>query len=152
MHLMTKVASCLMLTALCAVALDRQFVDRSMGSAQNIERDANLVYSTIKSRKIDVADVQKKIDAMSADIAALNELVAQFEATNPQLSATEAAQWKLVKEKVQLLEIFHGQKKKLAYEDFGRYRSLIQAHAKGVAQRAEKLQRTLNQLMKAPVS
>jgi hypothetical protein len=152
MRVITKAASCLIITALCAVALDKEFVDRTMGSAQNIERDASLVDAAIKSKKNDVADVRKKIDAMSADVAALHELVAQFEATHPQFSASEAAQWKLVKDKVQLLEIFHGQKKKLADEDFDQNRSLIRAHAKGVAERAAKLQRTLTQLMRSPVS
>jgi hypothetical protein len=152
MRTIAKTASCLMLTALYAVALDRQFIDRTMEAAQNIERDANLVSAAIKTKTIDAEDVQKKIDAMSADIAALHELVAQFEATNPQFSASESAQWKLVKDKVQLLEIFHGQKKKLAYEDFARNRSLIRAHAKGVAERAQKLQRTLAMFTPAPVS
>jgi hypothetical protein len=89
---------------------------------------------------------------MSADMAALHELIAEFEATNPQFSAAEGAQWKLVKEKVQILEIFHDQKKKLANEDFERNRNLIRAHANGVAMRAERLQRTLAQLMRAPLS
>lgn len=152
MRLITKAASCLLITALYAVALDKQFVDRTMETAKNIQRDANLVSAAIKSKKIDVADVQKKIDAMSADMATLHELVAEFEATNPQFSAAEGAQWKLIKQKVQILEIFRDQKKKLAQEDFKRNRNLIRAHANGVAQRAETLQRTIAQLMRAPLS
>jgi hypothetical protein len=151
MKLITKAASCLMITAVAAMALDKNFVDRTMESAQNIQRDANLVSAAIKS-KTDSGDVQKKIDAMSADVSALLELVAEFEATNPHFSTSEAAQWTRVKEKVQLLEIFHGQKKMLASEDFRRNRNLIRAHADGVAKRAELLRQTLTKLMRAPMS
>jgi hypothetical protein len=123
-----------------------------MEAAQNIQRDANLVSAATKGKKIDAEHVQRTIHAMSADVAALHKLVADFEATNPQFSTSEGAHWTLVKEKVQLLKIFHGQKKKLASEDFSRNRSLIRAHADGVAKRAQMLQQTLAKLTRLPVS
>jgi hypothetical protein len=151
MKLITKTASCLMMTAFSAMAMNQHFVDPMIASAQNIQRHANLVSAAMKDKKADAGDVQKKIEAMRADVAGLNELVAQFEATNPQFSASEGALWKLVKDKVQLLGIFHDQKSKLASEDFTRHRALIRAHADGVAKRAEMLRRTLTKLT-PPVS
>jgi hypothetical protein len=139
-------------TALSALALDQTFVEQTMQSARNIERDAVLVSAAVKSKKIDPEDVKKKIDAMSADIATLQKHVADFEATNPQINERDRADWQLVKDKVQLVAIFHGQKQKLASEDLVRHRNLIRAHANGVALRAEKLQETLTRLARVPLT
>lgn len=144
--------SCFALAAMPALALDHTFTEQTMQLARNIERDAVLVAAAIKSKQIDAADVKMKIDAMTGDIEALQKHVAQFESSHPQLNERDRADWELVKAKVQLIEIFHGHKQRLASEDPVRNRTLIRAHANGVAQRAEKLQQTLSKLMRAPLS
>jgi hypothetical protein len=92
------------------------------------------------------------IDAMSADIEVLKKQVADFESTHPQMNDRDRAGWERLKVKVQLIEIFHGQKQQLAGGDLARNRGLIRAHAAGVAKRAEMLQRTLAELARAPIS
>jgi septal ring factor EnvC (AmiA/AmiB activator) len=141
--------NCLVFAALPAAALEKELVNQIVQSAQNIGRDATSVNQALKSKKFDAATVTKNIEAMEADIAALHEVVSKFEATNPSLSDRDRADWKLVKDKVQLIEIMHGQKKKLAAEDFSKNRSLVRAHATGLAQRAKRLQATAEKLSRS---
>jgi hypothetical protein len=133
-------------------ALDQHFVNQVMQSAKNIERDAKLLSDAVKAKAIDTDDVRKKISAMTADIAALQKQVADFEAGNPAFSEHEKADWDKFKQKVQLIEIFHNQKQQLAEADLVRNRKLVRAHATGVAKRAEMLQQTLSRLARSPVS
>ena len=151
MRRISTTLGCVLMTAPSAFALDQSFVDSAMRSARNIERDAALVGAAVKSKHVDADDVRKKVDAMSADIAALQKLVADFEAAN-QMSQRDRADWKVVTDMVKLLEIFHGEKQKLVSEDLARNRSLIRAHASGVAQRADKLQQQLAKLGRAPLT
>lgn len=136
----------LALTAGPAAALERELVDQIVQSAQRIERDAATVEQSLKKKVSDPATVRQTIAAMSDDIAKLRQLVQQLDSTGAQLSARDQTDWQLVKDKVQLLEIFHGQKQTLASEDVNKNRSLIRAHAKGVGLRAQKLQQTAQRL------
>lgn len=137
---------CLVFAALPAAALEKDMVGQIVQSAQNIARDANSINQSLKSRKYDAAAVNKNIEAMEADIAVLHGVVSKFEATNPTFSERDRADWQLLKEKVQLIGIMHGQKKKLAAEDVARNRSLVRAHASGLALRAKRLQATAEKL------
>ncbi|MFN7924509.1 MAG: hypothetical protein U0Q16_30690 [Bryobacteraceae bacterium] len=148
MRSFVRTATCFALAALSAAALEKEFVDQMLESARNLERDASVVSLALKSKKADAEDVKKKIDAMSADLGRLHELVAKFESTNPQLSGRDRTDWQLIKDKVKLLEIFHDRKKQLASEDFSRNRTLIRAHADGVAKRAQRLQETARRLQR----
>ena len=152
MRLFLSTVGCLTITAMSAFALDETFVEKSMQSARNIERDALAVSAAVKGKNLDAGDVRAKIDAMSGDIESLQKLVVDFEATNPQFNERDRADWRLVKDKVQILEIFHGKKQQLASEDFTRNRKMIQVHAKGVADRADRLQQTLLKLMRTPIA
>ena len=137
-----QVLGALALTALPAAALEREFADQIIQSAQNIERDATAVSRALKTKGAPADEVKQKIEAMSADVTKLQELVNQFDATHPALSARDKADWDLVKTKVQLLEIFHERKKALASEDVAKHRSMLRAFADGLAQRAKRLQQT----------
>ncbi len=152
MRKLVQTGMCLVVAAFSASALDKEFTDQMMKSAKNIERDAGEVRDSLKPKQFNADDVRKKIDAMSADLTKLQELVNQFESTHPSLSAQEQADWKSVKEKVQLLEIFHNEKKTLAAGDIEKNRTMLRAHAKGVAVRAAKLQLTLGKLQRTPIS
>lgn len=129
-----------------AAALEKEFVDQLLQTAQNIERDASAVDQSLKPKNPDGVAVQQKISAMADDVAKLQALVKQLEAGGASLSERDKADWQLVKDKVQLLEIFHGRKQELAAQDLNRNRSLIRAHAKGVALRAQRLQQTAMKL------
>jgi hypothetical protein len=150
MRLFARTLSCLALTVFSAAALEKEFVDQLLQSARNIERDSSVVGLALKTKRIDAEDLKAKIDAMSADLTKLQELVTQYESTHPTLSERDRADWLIVKEKVQLLEIFHDQKKKLAAEDLSKNRALIRAHANGIAMRAQKLQESAAKLQRMP--
>ena len=137
-----QVLGALALAALPAAALEREFADQLIQSAQNVERDATAVSRVLKTKGAPADEVKQKIEAMSADVTKLQELVNQFDATHPALSARDKADWELVKTKVQVLEIFHERKKALASEDVAKHRSMLRAFADGVAQRAKRLQQT----------
>jgi len=141
-----KTIGFLALAALPAAALEKDFGDRILQSAQNIERDASALDQSLKPKNPDSAAVQQKISAMADDVAKLQELVKQFETGAASLSERDKADWLLVKEKVQLLEIFHGRKQELATQDLNKNRSMIRAHAKGIALRAQRLQQTAMKL------
>lgn len=136
----------LALAAWPAAALEKDLVDQILQSAQSIERDATQVDQSLKKKPADATEVRQKIDAMSADVIKLQDLVKQFESTGATLSERDQADWRLVKDKVKLLEIFHGQKQTLASQDVNKNRSLLRAHAKGVALRAQRLQQTAQRL------
>lgn len=141
--------NCLVFAGLPAAALEKELVGQIVQSAQNIARDANSVNQALKTKKFDAAAVTKNIEAMEADISALHEVVAKFESTNPTLSDRDRADWQLLKDKVQLIEIMHDQKKKLAAEDFAKNRSMVRAHATGLAARAKRLQATAEKLSRS---
>ncbi|MBM3797255.1 MAG: hypothetical protein FJW31_25140 [Acidobacteria bacterium] len=141
-----KTIGFLALAAWPAAALEKDFVDQLLQSAQNIERDASAADQWLKPKNPDGAVVQQKISAMAADVVKLQELVKQFEAGGSALSERDKADWQLVKDKVQLLEIFHSRKQDLASQDLNKNRSLVRAHAKGVALRAQRLQQTAMKL------
>lgn len=149
MRLLTTTLTGLALAAIPALALEKEFVDQMMESAKNIERDATLVSAAVKIKNPDADDLRKKIDAMSGDLTKLQDLVDKYEASHPTFSDRDRTDWNALKEKVQLLEIFHGQKKKLAEGDVAKNRSLIRAHATGVAKRAQMLQQTVAKLQRS---
>ena len=147
-----RTASALALAAMSAAALDSSFVNQMQSTAQKLERDATVVHRALKSKRHDANDVKAKIEAMAGDVEALQQLVKDFEATNPQMSSREQADWAALRDKVQVLGIFHENKRRLAAEDVAKHRSLIRAFADGVALRAKKLQVSAAQLQRGPVS
>lgn len=146
------ILACLMLTSLSAWALDKDFVDPMKQTAQSVERDARMVSMALKDKRIDANDVQQKVNTMNTDIAKLQALVAQFESTHPQLSERDQADWKLVRDKVKLLEVFHAQKETLLAGDWEKNRRMIRAHADGIALRAKMLQESVTRIERKPLS
>ncbi|MFN0102222.1 MAG: hypothetical protein ACKV2U_09040 [Bryobacteraceae bacterium] len=142
MSMLSKAFSCLLLAASAAAALEKEFVDQMVQSSQNLERDAASVSRALRTKTIDPADVTNRIEAMNADIVKLRELVQQFDATHPELSERDRSAWRLLKDKVHIIEAFHGQKKSMANADIDKNRSSIRALADGVALRAKKLQQS----------
>ncbi len=144
-----RILSSLALAAVSLSAIEKDFVDRLVASAKNIERDAGDVGLALKARTPDEANVKKLIGGMNADVAKLRDLVQQFDSTNPSLSDRDKKDWAATKEKVALLEIFVGQKEKLAGEDLLKHRGLIRTHAAGVVKRAQVLQQSVLKLSRS---
>lgn len=115
--------------------------------AANVERDSAQTAQLLKAKQPDVAAVRSQIDKTGQDITALQKLVADFEATNPSFSDQNKKDWDFLKEKVQLLTIFYNVKQELASaDDMQKNRSMLRAHAKGLSERAAKLQVTAGRL------
>jgi TolA-binding protein len=147
-----RTASALAFAAMSAAALDSSFVSQMQTTAHKLEREATGVHRALKSKRHDANEVKAKIDAMASDVEALQKLVKDFEATNPQLSSREQADWAALRNKVEVLGIFHENKRRLATEDLAKHRGQIRAFADGVALRARKLQVSAAQLQRGPVS
>lgn len=152
MNIVTGAIASLVLATLPASALEKEFVDHLVESARTIEQDASKVSLALKSKKSSQSDVMKMIDAMNSDLDKLRQLADQYETTHPKMSGRDLEEWKLIRQKIQLLEIFHQRKQTLASQDINKNRSLIRAHADGVALRASKLQESALKLRRVPIS
>ncbi len=151
MKTLVRAMGCLVLATFSAAALEKDFVDQILESARNVEREAADVSLALK-KKADTEDVKKKIEAMNDDLVKLQELVATFEASHPTMSERDRADWETIKSRVQLLGIFHNEKKKLADEGLNKNRGLIRAHADGLVKRAQNLQAAAVRVQRAPMS
>jgi hypothetical protein len=115
--------------------------------ASNVERDSTQTAVMLKAKQPDMQAVRAQIDKTGQDITALQKLVTDVEATNPSFSEQNRKDWDALKENVQLLSIFYNVKQELAAsDDMQKNRSMLRAHAKGVAERAAKLQVTAGRL------
>ena len=146
MRLIGLTMSCLILAAPSLTALDKEFAGQMMQSAQKLRKDASEIKLSLKSKTIDDSKVTQKIDEMAADVTKLQDLVRRFDETKPQMNTADQAAWTLVKQKVQIIEIFHGQKKVMASEGVTKNRARISQLASGVAVRAQKLEQSTMKL------
>lgn len=116
------------------------------GHASKVQRESAQVSQSLKSKKADASEISKSLESMGAEIAKLQELVDQIKAQNPSFTERDRKDFELLQTKVQLLAIFHDRKKELVSGDFAKQRSLIRAHAEGIAKRAALLEQTASRL------
>jgi len=138
---------CLALSAITAMA-DSQAFRTIIGDAANIERDAAALSRDLKVKAFDVGRVKSDAEALGKDIASLRSDVEALEGNLSSLSPQQQKDWDLIKTKVQLLTVFYDRKAELLESDPGKNRSMIRAHADGIAKRAKMLQETANRLDK----
>lgn len=120
-----------------------------IGDAANIQRDAEKLSRDLKEKAVDEALVKKDIQALNADVAKLKQDVMEMDGKLGQLTDAQKKEWELVKTKAELLTIFAGRKATLMESgEFRKNRSMLRAHADGVAKRAAMLQQTVNRLDK----
>lgn len=145
-HLMCAIAFAAM--ALPAMAGSQDF-RAIIGDAANIQRDAEKLSRDLKQKEVDEALVKKDIEALNADVAKLKQDVMEMDGKLGQLTDAQKKEWELVKTKAELLTIFAGRKATLMESgEFRKNRSMLRAHADGVAKRAAMLQQTVNRLDK----
>ncbi|MBL8294132.1 MAG: hypothetical protein JNN08_19970 [Bryobacterales bacterium] len=120
-----------------------------MEHAKNVQMDAQQISTALKSKNFDTNEVKNKIEATQGRINNLKEAVAAYEAANP--GAANSENWKAVKDRVTLLEIFASRKAELL-TDAQRNRSMLRAHADGIAKRAVSLQETTARLQQVSTS
>ncbi|MCS7023782.1 MAG: hypothetical protein NZV14_03190 [Bryobacteraceae bacterium] len=114
--------------------------------ARMVQSQAQEINLGLKKKTLSEDALKSKLMMTSESIEKLKGAVAQIEASRSDLNAL-GRDWQLLKDKVQLLAIFHERKSELA-GDFNRNRSMIRAHADGIAKRAAMLQETVSRLEK----
>ena len=149
MKVTMQMCGVLVLAASSAFALDKEIAGKMMAATERLEVDAKAISATLKSKNAPVDEVHKRVAQMDADLATLRETIRKVEAAEPQMSARDKRDWELLKTKAQLLEVFYTNKKNLVAEDVMKHRSMIRAHADGVALRAIKLRQTAAGLQKS---
>lgn len=141
------------LLASAALALplmaDSQAFRGIIGDAANIQRDAEKLSRDLKQKTLDEAKLKEDITALNADVAKLKQDVTELDGKLTSMTEAQKKDWELVKTKAELLTIFAGRKATLMDSgEFKKNRSILRAHADGVAKRAALLQQTVNRLDK----
>ena len=134
------------LTTTVAMADTKAFRD-IIGDAANIQLDAESLRDTLKSSSFDEATVRSQVEALAKHVEALRIDVETLDANLQNLTEAQRKDWELAKTKMQLLTVFSDAKKAhLESGDLKKNRTMLRAHAEGLAHRAALLQRTVNKL------
>ena len=147
-----RTAGCLAIATISAMALDSGSVNQLQQTAQRLEREATSVQQSLKNKNYDAPAVKVRIESMTSDVGALDPLVKQIDATNPQMSGRDEADWVKTRQLIQIITALHGSKNQAASEDLVKNRALVRDYAVGVALRAKLLQGALTRLQRGPVS
>ncbi len=147
-----RTAGCLAIATISAVALDSGSVNQLQQTAQRLEREATSVQQSLKNKNYDASAVKVRIESMTSDVGALDQLAKQIDATNPRMSGRDEADWVKTRQLIQIITALHGSKNQAASEDLVKNRALVRDYAVGVALRAKLLQGTLTRLQRGPVS
>ena len=143
-HLLSS-ALCLTVLATSAFA-DTRLADIRTHAGQ-VKKGSEQITLLLKAKQPDGQAIRDGITAMGGNIENLQRLVVEITEANPQFVQRGDKDWDLLKQKVQLLSIFHNTKQELAKaDDLKKNRSLLRAHAKGLAMRATLLQETAQRL------
>jgi hypothetical protein len=120
-----------------------------IGDAANIQRDAEKLSRDLKQKSLDEAQVKQDIAALNTDVAKLKQDVMDMDSKIGEMSPAQKKEWELVKTKAELLTIFAARKATLMESgELRKNRSMLRAHADGIAKRAAMLQQTVNRLDK----
>lgn len=144
---LTQLAVTAALAASAAFASDHlaQMRDQA-GKLGRAFRDIGVM---VEKKNFNTEEVQNRVNMVDADIESLKRLASEFEGANPSLAANSNKDWKLAKDLVHLIDIFHEQKSEILRGDPKKQRSLLRGHAKGLARRAFMLQETSDRLLRA---
>lgn len=116
--------------------------------ARSLRMEAQTMSQQLKNKQVDKQLLEQKLATVEENVAKLRELIASVEASNPELTPSQKQSWELVKTKVELLNIFTSHKKDLVgKEDIQKKRSLLRAHAEGIAKRAAMLEQTAAKIL-----
>lgn len=141
------------LLASAALALplmaDSQAFRGIIGDAANIQRDAEQLSRDLKQKTLDEAKLKQDILGLNENVGKLKRDVTELDGKLGSMTEAQKKEWDLVKTKAELLTIFAGQKAALMDSgEFKKNRSILRAHANGIAKRAAMLQQTVNRLDK----
>lgn len=143
--MMTMIAVATFSIAMCQ-AETKGFRD-IIGDAANIQKDAETLRDSLKSGKLNEVVVKDDVSALSKHIDQLQKDFDAMDSNMKDMTAARQKDWQLAKEKVKLLTIVADWKTTLTESgEIRKNRKMLQAHAQGIATRAEMLQRDMNRL------
>jgi cytochrome c556 len=106
-----------------------------VSNAKTVQTEATALKTMLKSRQVDVEQVQQKTASLGETVSRMKQLVTEYEAANPSAAQTKA--WNDVKLRIELIDVFHNNKSQLlSQEDVARNRDMLRAKADGIARRA----------------
>lgn len=144
MKIFSRMSVIFALTA--AVALANEQFNQIRDHARKLEQDFQGIHALVKNKNFDTADLKARLGSTSESVTQLKALMTNVESSSPQL--TGSSDWKTTRDMVSLIEIFHAQKAELAEGNAQKNRSMLKAHAEGLAKRAALLQRSADKLAK----
>ena len=145
----------LLMTALCGAAFttgtvfaDTHLTDVRTHAGQ-VKQASEDIGRLLKAKQPDAKGIRDGIAAMGANIETLQKLVANITEAKPEFVVRDEKEWDSLKTQIQLLGIFHNTKDELMKaDDMKKNRSLLRAHAKGLATRSAMLQETATRLQR----
>ena len=144
----------LLMSALCATVLSSAlFADTHLTEirthAGQVKQGSEQIGRLLSVKQPDAQGIRDSIKTMGEDIENLHRLVVKITEANPQFVERGDQDWDLLKAQIQLLGIFHNTKDELMKaDDMKKNRSLLRAHAKGLATRSAVLQATATRLQR----
>jgi len=145
MKTMHNLALAVALTASAAFA-DNQ-LSQVAAHARDLAEDYRKMTVTLKDKNFAPAELQKELEAADSDLGTIKTLLAEYAATDPKWSASQAKDWKLTQDLVAVLDIFQTRKSDLlAGDNPTKKRKEIQSEAQGLLTRATLLEQTAKRL------
>ena len=142
---LTQLAITTVLAASAAFANDN--LTQIRDQAGKLSQEFRDIGVTLKNKNFNTVEVQNRVNAIDAGIESLKKSTVEFEAAKHSLTANGDKDWKLSKDIIHLIDIFHEQKSQLLSGDPQKMRSQIRDQADGLAKRASMLQETSNRLL-----
>ena len=143
---LTQLAITTVLAASAAFA--NEHLTQIRDQAGKLGQEFRDIHVTVKNKNFNTVEVQNRVNAIDADIESLKKSAAAFEAAKHSLTANGDKDWKLSKDIIHLIDVFHEQKSQLLSGDPKKMRSMIRAQVDGLAKRASMLQETSNRLLR----
>lgn len=117
------------------------------GEALKLEKLTEVVSSQLNSVPVNPELLEKRVEALYGHIQRIKAMVAEIEAAQPNLTASQRTNWELVKNKVQLLDTFAATKRDLLEKgDPNTNRAQLKSQADGIVKRAALLQQTARKI------
>ena len=142
----TQLAIATVLAASAAFA--NEHLTQIRDQAGKLAKEFRNIGVMVENKNFNTVEVQNRVNAIDADIESLKKSAAEFEAANHSLTANGDKDWKLSKDIIHLIDVFHEQKSQMLSGDPKKMRSLIRSQAEGLAKRASMLQETSNRLLR----
>lgn len=135
-----NLAMTLALTASAVFANDH--LNQIAGTAKELQSDFSRMAQTLKNKNFAAEELKRELEALRGHVDQLKATAEEFEAANPNLTGQHEKDWKMAKELIALVDIFHSQKAELLNDNPAKNRKMLKAQAEGLAKRSTVLRDT----------